>query len=223
MDVHVGESRSRDVRDYVERTFRPLARRRGSSSTIEIVGANVPPTIETDEQRLQQILKNLLSNAFKFTETGGVALRIEPRRTASRYASAPLERADAVVAFAVDRHRDRHPARQAAADLRGVPAGRRDDEPPLRRHRARALDQPRDRAAARRRDPGRVERRRGQHVHALPAATYRRRRASTRRAELDATLALPRDGGNGGACNGPSRDGARPDRCSLPTRGARRP
>ena len=40
------------------------------------------------------------------------------------------------------RHGDRDPARQAAPDLRGVPAGRRDDEPPLRRHRARALDQP---------------------------------------------------------------------------------
>src|SRR5919197_1058001 len=39
--------------------------------------ANMSPTIETDEQRLQQILKNLLSNACKFTEEGGVTLRIE--------------------------------------------------------------------------------------------------------------------------------------------------
>ena len=58
-----------------------------------------------------------------------------------------------------DRHRHRHPAGQAAADLRGLPAGRRDDQPPLRRHGPRALDQPRDRAAARRRDPRRQRRR----------------------------------------------------------------
>ena len=35
------------------------------------------PIIYTDEQRLQQILKNLLSNAFKFTEKGSVSVKIE--------------------------------------------------------------------------------------------------------------------------------------------------
>ena len=68
-----------------------------------------------------------------------------------------LNHADGVVAFVVVGHRDRDPARQAAPDLRGVPAGRRDDEPPLRRHRPRTVDQPRDRRAARRRDPRRVD------------------------------------------------------------------
>src|SRR5207302_1440512 len=38
---------------------------------------DVPAAIVTDEQRLQQILRNLLSNAFKFTAEGGVTLRIE--------------------------------------------------------------------------------------------------------------------------------------------------
>ena len=36
----------------------------------------MPPTIVTDEQRLQQVLRNLLSNAFKFTERGRVELRV---------------------------------------------------------------------------------------------------------------------------------------------------
>ena len=40
-----------------------------------------------------------------------------------------------MIALLGRRHRHRHPAGQAAPDLRGVPAGRRDDEPPLRRHR----------------------------------------------------------------------------------------
>ena len=37
---------------------------------------DVPPLIVTDQQRLQQILRNLLSNAFKFTAQGGVTLRV---------------------------------------------------------------------------------------------------------------------------------------------------
>jgi len=41
-----------------------------------VVEPGVPEQIETDAQRLGQILKNLLSNAFKFTEKGEVALRV---------------------------------------------------------------------------------------------------------------------------------------------------
>jgi CheY-like chemotaxis protein len=63
-------------------------------------GANVPPTIETDEQRLQQILKNLLSNAFKFTEQGGVTLRVAVADDL-QFASEALAAADTVLAFSV--------------------------------------------------------------------------------------------------------------------------
>ncbi len=57
--------------------FQPVAASRGLEFAIAIDPA-CANTIETDRQRLEQILKNLLSNAFKFTEEGSVSLAIEP-------------------------------------------------------------------------------------------------------------------------------------------------
>jgi CheY-like chemotaxis protein/signal transduction histidine kinase/HAMP domain-containing protein len=58
-------------------------------------------SIVTDSKRLQQVLKNLLSNAFKFTESGGVQLKVS-RPVAGWTASHPvLAQAQGVVAFEV--------------------------------------------------------------------------------------------------------------------------
>jgi hypothetical protein len=100
MDVHVSDVKLGDVRDFVERSFRPVADDKTLAFEVDVHGANVPPTIETDEQRLQQILKNLLSNAFKFTDGGAVALRITLAE-GRQFASEALSRADAVIAFSV--------------------------------------------------------------------------------------------------------------------------
>jgi CheY-like chemotaxis protein len=61
----------------------------------------LPPTIPTDETRLQQVLKNLLSNAFKFTSKGHVELKITPARSGWTSGHSSLSRAREVVAFAV--------------------------------------------------------------------------------------------------------------------------
>jgi HAMP domain-containing protein/signal transduction histidine kinase/CheY-like chemotaxis protein len=63
------------VRDYLEQTFRHVAEQKLLTFDIQM-GEHLPETIYTDVDRLQQILKNLLSNAFKFTATGGVSMKI---------------------------------------------------------------------------------------------------------------------------------------------------
>ena len=90
------------VCDYVERTFEPLAAEKGLDlSAVLVEEERLPEAIVTDEQRLQQILKNLLSNAFKFTSEGTVSLRIGLAPAGLRYANDALGLADTVIAFTV--------------------------------------------------------------------------------------------------------------------------
>jgi HAMP domain-containing protein/CheY-like chemotaxis protein/signal transduction histidine kinase len=71
--VDITEQRVADICDDVERTFRGVAQERGLLFGIH-VDNDVPEAVETDQTRLMQILKNLLSNAFKFTAHGSVEL-----------------------------------------------------------------------------------------------------------------------------------------------------
>jgi signal transduction histidine kinase/HAMP domain-containing protein len=75
-----------DVQAYVTSTFDPIAADKGLRFVIDADPA-LPATIVTDEQRLEQVLRNLLSNAFKFTEEGVVTLGVE-RRGSGRIAFA---------------------------------------------------------------------------------------------------------------------------------------
>jgi HAMP domain-containing protein/signal transduction histidine kinase/ActR/RegA family two-component response regulator len=85
---------------YAEQHFRPLADQKGLGFTIAIA-PEAPASITTDPQRIQQILKNLLSNAFKFTETGSVELRVGLEVDTERFSSQTLRRAPRVVSISV--------------------------------------------------------------------------------------------------------------------------
>ena len=100
MDVHSGRTSLAGVRDFVERSFRPLAEEKGLSFEIELEPEG-PGSIETDELRLQQVLKNLLSNAIKFTDRGSVKLTIGMAPPELQFAGEALARAERVVSFSV--------------------------------------------------------------------------------------------------------------------------
>ena len=100
MPVEPREIPVQDVVEFVERSFRPVADQKQLKFRTEI-GPGVSPRFFTDPQRLQQVLKNLLANAFKFTETGGVVLRVQRARPGTRFSSEGLAHPDRVIAFSV--------------------------------------------------------------------------------------------------------------------------
>jgi signal transduction histidine kinase len=100
MAVDLGELRFTAVRDFCEQTFRPVAEQKRIDFGIELNG-DLPPSMRTDSRRLQQVLKNLLSNAFKFTEKGGVLLTIRLATEGWSEDEEILNHAEKVVAFAV--------------------------------------------------------------------------------------------------------------------------
>jgi HAMP domain-containing protein/signal transduction histidine kinase/DNA-binding response OmpR family regulator len=75
VSIEIGEMPLQGLKQHMERTFRQLAADKGLEFDVEF-DESLPPSIRTDEKRLQQVVLNLLSNAFKFTSQGGVTLAV---------------------------------------------------------------------------------------------------------------------------------------------------
>ncbi|GIP40045.1 histidine kinase [Paenibacillus sp. J31TS4] len=94
MEVHPEEFPLREIEPFLRRNFMPIAKKSGVKFRV-LFDENVPHRFYTDRHRLEQVLRNLLSNAFKFTKSGSVT--VHARMTADH----PLEEAQGTEALAI--------------------------------------------------------------------------------------------------------------------------
>ena len=188
-----------DLRDSLGDTLKALALR-AEEKGLELachIAPDVPDGLVGDPARLRQVLVNLVGNAIKFTEQGEVVVRSMLQRCRPRGRAGPMPRSVIGIVtlhFAVRDTGIGIPRRQAAADLRGLRAGRRLHDAQVRRHRpgpGHLLAAGRDDGRA---DLGRERGRPGQHV------------------PLHRPL-RPGDGPGGAAAGGAGRPGCTACRC----------
>ena len=170
MDVEVGNVRFAELEDYSIRTFRHVAEGKGIGLAVSCDPKLNSEVLRTDVKRLQQVLKNLLSNALKFTAQGSVKLAMNRghqwlESLASR--PQPRQQRDRILSH---RHRDRHCSRKAGNHFRSFPTGGRNHQPQVWRDRPGAIHQPRVVPAAGWRNPVAKQSRKGQRFHALSPA-----------------------------------------------------
>ncbi|MGH7664793.1 MAG: response regulator, partial [Gemmatimonadaceae bacterium] len=89
-----------EVEDFARRSFAPVAEQKGLAFNFN-VKPDTPPMIFTDGQRLRQILKNLMSNAIKFTESGSVTVTVSSIQGGRQFANTALDSASSVIAIEV--------------------------------------------------------------------------------------------------------------------------
>jgi signal transduction histidine kinase/HAMP domain-containing protein/CheY-like chemotaxis protein len=102
MDVEVGGVRFTELGDYCSKTFRHVADGKGLEFTVELGASLSNEIMHTDAKRLQQVLKNLLSNALKFTEHGSVHFTIDKAASGWSANHMILGRGKSVIAFSVE-------------------------------------------------------------------------------------------------------------------------
>jgi HAMP domain-containing protein/signal transduction histidine kinase/CheY-like chemotaxis protein len=100
ISTNISTVRISEIASFVETTFKPISEARNLRFRIE-TDYSLPSAMETDIQRLNQILKNLLSNAFKFTEKGEVCLKITEAHQTWKAGNANLDNAKKVIAFSI--------------------------------------------------------------------------------------------------------------------------
>lgn len=101
LEIYAEGVRLPDLLANLDRSFRQLAERKGLDFRL-VVEENCPPIIVSDQKRLEQILKNFLSNAFKFTEKGLVELSVGRPTAGLSLERLDLQRGEAVAFYVRD-------------------------------------------------------------------------------------------------------------------------
>jgi CheY-like chemotaxis protein/CHASE3 domain sensor protein/putative methionine-R-sulfoxide reductase with GAF domain len=100
MTVNASRILLTDISHDLDRMFRQGAQAKGVEFSIHL-DEHLPEAVYTDAKRLKQVLKNLLANAFKFTEQGRVTLNISVATHGWNFQHPTLNQAEQVIAFAV--------------------------------------------------------------------------------------------------------------------------
>jgi signal transduction histidine kinase len=100
MEIELKETFFSELQRYVEWTFRSIAEEKNVDFRVHF-DEQLPRTINTDAKRLQQLLNNLLANAFKFTDQGYVSLQVSVVTEGWSRDQQSLNNAECVIAFAV--------------------------------------------------------------------------------------------------------------------------
>ncbi|HEY6560330.1 MAG TPA: HAMP domain-containing protein [Polyangiaceae bacterium] len=100
MQVEPRDIELQELSEFARRNFGPLAEQKNLEFQVNLA-KDAPETVRTDPQRLQQVIKNLLANAFKFTERGRITLDVGYPKRGERFSSETLRRARRVISISV--------------------------------------------------------------------------------------------------------------------------
>jgi signal transduction histidine kinase len=84
LEIDPHRFRAKDVADYIDTLFRPQCQKKNIQLQIEL-SKDVPAELYGDSHRLRQVLTNIVSNAIKFTDRGGICVRLRRSEKADGY------------------------------------------------------------------------------------------------------------------------------------------
>jgi CheY-like chemotaxis protein/HAMP domain-containing protein len=101
MDLHIENTYPYEITDFIKRNFKPLMDKKGLELKI-VLDENLPEFIQTDSQRVMQIIKNLFSNALKFTSHGSITLKIAKPELQTKFSNTKLTAENAIGISIID-------------------------------------------------------------------------------------------------------------------------